>query len=107
MTRDEFFAALDLVPDGAMSVVRWTMNPTGPVTASARLDAIGDGSAEQYEFGVYEALDGETLYITGRAIIKPSGDVRFPDDRDENLFERFAETIRMMVREEDPEAVSA
>ncbi|MBC8641680.1 hypothetical protein IAG25_33175 [Caballeronia sp. EK] len=107
MTKNEFFAALDLVPDDDMSVVRWTMNPTGPVTASARLDAIVDGNAEQYEFGVYETLDGETLYVTGRASIKPSGDVRFLDDRDENLFERFAETIRMMVREEDPEAVLA
>jgi hypothetical protein len=107
MTKNEFFAALDLAPDDDISVVRWSMNPTGPVAASARLDAIGDGNAEQYEFGVYETLDGETLYVTGRAFIKPSGDVRFPDDRDENMFERFAETVRMMVREEDPEAVTA
>jgi hypothetical protein len=107
MTKTEFFAALDLVPDDDMSVVRWSMNPTGPVTATARLDAIGDGNAEQYEFGVYETIDGETLYVTGRASIKPSGDVRFLDDRDENMFERFAETIRMMVRDENFDAVMA
>jgi Mor family transcriptional regulator len=101
MTKNELFAALDLAPDDKRSVVRWCSNPAGPVTASARLDAIGDGNAEQYEFGVYETIDGETHYVTGRVFIRPSGDVRFPDDRDENIFERFAETIRTMVREDD------
>ena len=107
MTKNEFFAALQLVPDDDVPVVRWSMNPQGPVTASARLDAIGDENAEQYEFGVYEAIDGETLYVTGRASITSSGDVRFHDDRDEATFERFAETVRLMVRDEDLEVVTA
>jgi len=105
--KTEFFAALNVVPADDTPVVRWSMNPRGPVTASARLDAIGDERAEQYEFGVYETIDGETLYVTGRATISPSGDVCFHDDRDENTFERFVETTRLMVREEDPEAVGA
>ena len=105
MTKNEFFAALSLEPDHGVPV-RWSMNPKGPVTATARLDAIDDGNAEQYEFGVYETIDGETLYVTGRASINPSGDVRFFDDRDESTFDRFAETIHMMVRDEDFEAVT-
>jgi hypothetical protein len=105
MTKTEFFSALNLTPDNDVPVVRWSMNPTGPVTASARLDAIGDDKAERYEFGVYEAIDGETYQVTGRATISPTGDVRFDDDRDEAVFERFAETVRLMVRDEDVDRV--
>lgn len=107
MTKTEFFAALNLVPDDDTSVVRWSTNPPGPVTATARLDAIGHDGSEVYELGVYETIGGETSYVTGRASIDPSGEVRFPDDRDESMFERFVETVRLMGRDEGVEEVRA
>lgn len=107
MTKTEFFAALDLVPDNKIPAVRWSMNPTGIVTACARLDAIDGDRVERYEFGVYETLDGETTYTTGRATISQTGEVRFDDDHAELTFEGFAETVRIMVRDKDLDVVTA
>jgi hypothetical protein len=107
MTKTEFFAALNLVPDNDVPVVRWSMNPTGIVTASARLDSIGADTAERYEFGIYETVDGETTYTTGRATISAASEVRFDDDHAGLTFEGFAESVRLMVRDEDLDVVTA
>lgn len=72
--------------------VTWSMDAPG-ATVTARLDRDG----ERVEFGIYEALDGDSNVTSGVALLQAgSGEMHFRDEADEMFFERFAETIRLM-----------
>ncbi|WP_420213570.1 hypothetical protein ACN8ZM_40920 (plasmid) [Burkholderia aenigmatica] len=88
----EFMAEIGLIGTDIPSRVTWSMDAPG-ATITARLDREG----ERVEFGIYEALDGESNVTSGVALLQAgSGELHFRDEVDEMFFERFAETIRLM-----------
>jgi hypothetical protein len=101
MTENDFLSLLSLNPTDSAPVVRWTVQTTGAVTASARLDFNEDSGL--YEFGVYETLDRETTYTTGFAQRdRTSGEIAFRNDDDAEFFDRFVETVRVMQLDDKP-----
>lgn len=88
----EFMAEIGVVGTDIPARVTWSMDAPG-ATVTARLEREG----ERVEFGVYEALDGESNVTSGVALLQAgSGELHFRDEADEMFFERFAETIRLM-----------
>jgi len=92
-----FLSAVGLSGTSLPAMTRWSMLEC-EFPATARLDH--EPGSEVIELGIYETVDGETIpsAIVAR-FDRESGAVEFKDEEDEAFFDRFCETVRLMVIE--------
>jgi hypothetical protein len=101
MHESDFLAEIGLTGREMPGRARWIMRTSEPlnrISASARLDV--DRYFSQIEFGVYEHVSGETSCTSARVAWDPATGAITLNDGAERIFERFCETVRIMVLDE-------
>lgn len=96
MLFDDFLSTLKIQAHQLPVRLTWVMQGAVDFPCTAQLDYNND--SHRIEFGIYETIDGQTQTATGGAQLDTAADmVEFDSLEDEQFFERFVETVRLMT----------